>query len=158
MEQSQETICISSFNSTGFGIGVQTFLTTLSIFSNILCIQEHFLLDGKTKNHSNTNKLRKLFNDKYDMYIVPAHKENTQVSRGRGKGGLATLWDKGLTKYVSQIKCSNFRLQVTRFEFPSGSLLLLNTYFPCDPRVNNFNEEELLSLLSEIRNMMNAQK
>ena len=157
MEPSQETVCISSFNSTGFGIGVQNFITTLSIFSNILCIQEHFLLDGKMKNHSNTNKIRKLLNHKYDMFIVPAYKENNQVSRGRGKGGLATLWDKRLTKYVSQVKCSNFRLQVTRFDFPSGSLLLLNTYFPCDPRVHNFNEEELLTLLTEIRLIMSTQ-
>ena len=157
MVPSQESLCISSYNSTGFGVGVQNFVTTLSLFSNILCIQEHFLLDAKTKNHSNTNKLRKLCNVKYDMSIVPAYKENAQVTRGRGKGGLATLWDKSLTKYVSQIKCSNFRLQATRFDFPSGSLLLLNTYFPCDPRTNNFNEDELLSLLAEIKLIMNTQ-
>ena len=64
------------------------------------------------------------------------------------------MWDKNLTKYVSQIKCSNFRLQATRFNLPSGSFLIFNTYFPCDPRVNNFNEEEILTLLAEIRSVM----
>ena len=108
------------------------------------------------KNNSNTNKIRKLLNHKYDMFIVPAYKENNQVSRWRGKGGLATLWDKRLTKYVFQVKFTNFRLQVTRFDFSSGSLLLLNTYFPCDPRVNNFNEDELLTLLTEIRLIMST--
>ena len=91
------------------------------------------------------------------MFIVPAIKDTSQVSTGRGRGGLATMWDKTLTKYVSQIKCSSFRLQVTRFNFPSGSFLLLNTYFPCDPRINNFDEEELLTLLAEIKNVMHVQ-
>ena len=157
METHHRNICITSFNSTGLGIAVQNFLSTLSLFSNILCLQEHFLLDSKSKNYSNTDKLRKLYSSKYDMFIIPAEKEHTQISKGRGKGGLATLWDKNLTKYVSQVKCSSFRLQVTQFSFPSGSLLILNTYFPCDPRVNDFNDEELLALLAEIKNVMNNQ-
>ena len=110
------------------------------------------------KKYSNTNKLRKAFNKKYDMFIVPAHKENQQVNRGRGKGGLATLWDKSLTKYVSLVKCSNFRLQATKFEFPTGSLLLLNSYFPCDPRQVNFNETELLTLLADMKNILLQEK
>ena len=84
------------------------------------------------------------------MFINPAVKENKQVTRGRAKGGLATIWDKGLTKYVSKIKCENFRLQGTKFSLPGGSLLVVNTYFPCDPRVNNFNDNEIVSLLSDI--------
>ena len=157
MELLQKTLCITSYNSTGLGIGAQNFISTLSLFTNILCLQEHFLLDSKSKTHSNTDKLRKLYSNKYDMFIVPAVKDTSQVSRGRGRGGLATMWDKAFTKYVSQIKCSNFRLQATRFNFPSGSFLILNTYFPCDPRVNNFNEEELLTLLAEIKNIMYGQ-
>ena len=157
MKLIQDNICVTSYNSTGFGIGVQNFLSTVSLFSNILCLQEHFLLDGKNKKHSNTDKLRKLCGNKYDMYIVPAFKDQSQVSKGRGIGGLATLWDKCLTKYVSQIKCTSYRLQATKFSFPSGSLLVLNTYFPCDPRNNNFNEDELLELLAEIKHVMNSQ-
>ena len=84
------------------------------------------------------------------MFINPAVKENSQVSRGRAKGGLATIWEKGLTKYVSKIKCENFRLQATKFDFPSGPLLVLNTYFPCDPRTNNFDDSELVKLLTDI--------
>ena len=157
MKLVQSNICVTSYNSTGLGPAVQNFLSTLSLFSNILCIQEHFLLDGKDKKYSNTDKLRKICGDKYDMFIVPAYKDISQVSKGRGIGGLATLWDKCLTKYVSQIKCSSTRLQATKFDFPSGSLLILNTYFPCDPRTNNFNEDELLKLLAEIKMVMNSQ-
>ena len=157
MQLVQSNICVTIYNSTGLGPAVQNFLTTISLFSNILCLQEHFLLDGKDKKHSNTNKLRKICGDRYDMFIVPAFKDISQVSKGRGIGGLATLWDKCLRKYVSQIKCSSTRLQATKFDFPSGSLLILNTYFPCDPRTINFNEDELLKLLAEIKMVMNSQ-
>ena len=145
---------MTSYNSTGFGIAAQSYIQTLLLFSDILCIQEHFLLDNKDKKHSNTNKLRNKFSNSYDMFIVPAYKENLQVSRGRGKGGLAMLWHKSLTKYVSRIKCNNYRLQATKFDLPSGALLVLNSYFPQDPRSSNFDDAEVLSLLTEIRSVI----
>jgi hypothetical protein len=145
---------VSSFNSTGFGIAVQEYIETILIFSDIVCIQEHFLLDNKDKKHSNTNKLRNRFGQNHDMFIVPAHKENSLVSRGRGKGGLATIWDKRLTKYVSKIASTNFRLQATKFNFPSGQFLLINTYFPCDPQKQNFDDTELLALLADIESVI----
>ena len=87
------------------------------------------------------------------MFIVPAMKNTTQVSRGRGSGGLVTLWSKSLTKYVSKINCTNYRLQATKFSFPGGPLLIMNSYFPCDPRVANFDESEVLNLLAEIKSV-----
>ena len=81
------------------------------------------------------------------MFVVPAHKDPNQVSKGRGKGGLVTLWRKNLTKYVSKVNSSNFRVQGTKFTFP-------NAYFPCDPRVCNFDETEVLSLLADIRTLI----
>ena len=148
---SQNNLCITSFNSTGFGLAAQKYIETLLLFSNILCLQEHFLLDAKDKKSSNTDKLRNKFKN-HDMFIVPAHKDNNQVTRGRGKGGLATIWDRKLTNYVSKVKTENFRLQATKFNLPSGPLLIINTYFPCDPRTDNFDDRELLTLLSDIQN------
>ena len=145
-----DNLCITSYNSTGFGIPAQNYIRTLLLFTDILCIQEHFLLDSQDKKYSNTKKLVKQFGASHDMFIVPAHKDNTQVSRGRGKGGLVTIWKKGLTRYVSKVECSNFRIQATKFEFPSKNILLINAYFPCDPRTDSFDETELLTLLADI--------
>ena len=128
----------------------QNFIKTLTIFSDILCVQEHFLLDSGDKKHSNTNKLRTAFGDTHDMFIVPAFKENDVITRGRGKGGLVTMWKKCYTKYVTKIKCDNFRIQATKFNFPNAELLIINLYFMVDPQNNNFNDNELLSLLAEI--------
>ena len=130
-------------------------MQTLLVFSDILCIQEHFLLDCKDKKSSNTNLLRKKFDNEHDMYILPATKSSSQISRGRGKGGLATVWKKGLTKYVSRIETSSFRVQGTKFSFPSGPIVVVNVYFPCDPQNDYFDDTELISLLEEIKSVKN---
>ena len=85
MELSQKPICVTSYNSTGLGLGTIKFVETLLLFSNILCLQEHFLQDSGDKKHSNTNKLRKSFPN-HDMFITPAFKADNRVSRGRAKG------------------------------------------------------------------------
>ena len=153
MELSQKSISVTSYNPTGLGLGAINFIDTLLLYSNILCLQEHFLQDSGDKKHSNTNKLRKSF-PHHDMFITPAYKETNRVCRGRAKGGLATIWHPSLTKYVSKIKCENFRLQGTKFSFPSGSLLIVNSYFPCDPRKEDFDDHELLALLADLNNLI----
>ena len=131
------------------------------LFSDILCVQEHFILAGDKK-HKNTDKLLKLYGKNHDMYIVPAFKNINQVSRGRGSGGMATIWKKSLTKYVTKIPCDNYRIQGTKFDFRSttfegnkaGCFLLLNTYFMCKPTQVNFDEGPLLSLLTDIKRVI----
>ena len=59
-----------------------------------------------------------------------------------------------MTKFVSKFKSENFRLQGTTFSFTLGSLLIVNTYFPCDPRVNNFDDNVVTNLLSDIHTMI----
>ena len=68
------------------------------------------------------------------MFIVTT----TQVIKGRGKGGLVTIWEKSLTKYVFRVTNDNFGIQATKVSFPSGGVLVVNAYFPCDPRTENF--------------------
>ena len=155
MQLSKKPICITSYNSTGLGLGTVKFIDTLLLFTNILCLQEHFLQDSGDKKHSNTNKLRKSFPN-HDMFINPAYKSDTRVCKGRAKGGLATLWHPSLTKYVSKIKSDNFRLLGTKFSFPSGTILIINSYFPCDPRTAAFDDTEILGTLADITSMIDS--
>ena len=99
MAKTNNTICVSSYNSRGFSEEKQDFIKTLQIFSDIVVLQEHMILTAKSKSHSNTNKIVKSLGQNCDMYITPAIKENNRVHGGRGKGGLATIWRKELTKY-----------------------------------------------------------
>ena len=64
------------------------------------------------------------------------------------------MWKKSLTKYVYQIKCDNFRIQVTKFNFPTEPLLIINTYFPWDPQINNFDDTELIDLILDIKSQV----
>ena len=91
MMDTASNLCLTSYNSWGMGIDKQNFISLLSLFSDILCIQEHFLLDSGDRKHSNTYKLKKYFGENHDMYIVPAFKEDTVVKPGWDKGGLATF-------------------------------------------------------------------
>ena len=150
-------LCVTSYNSTGFGKDKEDFIKTLLLFTDIFCLQEHFILNSSDKKHSNTNKIRRAFGDQYDMFIIPAVKSNEKVTRGRGKGGLCTMWRKGLTKYVSKVECNSFRIQATKFQFNSSNFLVINSYFMCDPRTN-FDENELLELLAEIRRVIEVAK
>ena len=147
-------ICICSYNSTGFGLAAKNHIRALSLFSDIICVQEHFLLDAKDKNHSNAQKIKSEFGNIFDMSIVPAVKEETQVSRGRGKGGLVTLWKKNLTQFVTKVNNVGFRIQTTTFKFSSGDFLLIICYFPCDPKKENADDSELLNLLADIRSII----
>ena len=104
MNPTLDSLCLCSYNSTGFGIPAQNYISDLLIFSDILCLQEHFLQDCKDKKVSNTNILRERYDNQPEMYIVPAVKSNSQISRGRGSGGLATIWKRTLTKYVSRVE------------------------------------------------------
>ena len=147
-------LCITSYNSTGFGLSSQNHIRTLLLFSDICCIQEHFLLDCNDKKSSNTDKLKNHFSSSHDMHVVPAVKHNNYVSRGRGSGCLATIWKKELTKFVSRVKCDNPRLLGTRFNFPKWNILMINCYFPCDPRSENYDDTTLVNLIADIRSLI----
>ena len=82
-----DLITVSSFNSTGFKIAAQNFMESLLLGTDILCLQENFLLDSCDRKYSNTDKIKKKFDIGHDMFIVPAVKDTTQITRGRAKGG-----------------------------------------------------------------------
>ena len=64
----------------------------------------------------------------FGMYPVPAVKGS--------KGGLCTMWKKGLTKNVSKINRNNYRVQATRFQVPFANLLTIDSYFMYDPQTD----------------------
>ena len=94
MDNTNYNICVTSYNSGGMGLDRQQYIKTLQLFSDVLCIQEHFLLDSGDRKHSNTNKLKQYFGDTHDMIIKPAYKDKNCITKGRGSGGLVIMWKK----------------------------------------------------------------
>ena len=150
MDNANNIICVTSYNSGGMGLDRQQYIRKLQLFSDILCIQEHFLLDSGDRKHSNTNKLKQYFGGTHDMIIKPAYKDNTFISKGRGSGGLVIMWKKYLTKYITNIKSENYRIQAVKVNFPEAEIVLVNLYFMVDTQNNNDDDNELLNLLAEL--------
>ena len=68
----------------------------------------------------NLAKIEKLLPPELCIYSVPAFKDDSQIKRGRGKGGLSQIWPKSLDHLASRIplKVSN-RVQGSLIQLPS---------------------------------------
>lgn len=133
-----------SYNSTGFNGVKGNFLNFLgaSLNIDIFCLQEHFHL------RQNVSKVQnELLN--YDSFILPATKSCDRVSTGRPSGGLCIFWKRSLNNCIKIIKHPNStRVQAIDFQ---GKYLIINTYFPTDPRTPNFDDFILLKCLEDIK-------
>ena len=114
----------------------------------MLCgLQDHFQL---------VNNLYKLdcFNE-YNVFSIPARKCNNKVHRGRPSGGLSLIYHQSLCAYATQIRVSN-RVQGIKLDIPNSLFLVINTYFPNDPQTVDFNDQEFLQTLEDIKYHVNS--
>ena len=139
-----------SYNSTGLNEAKFKWIRDLikTTDSSFIGIQEHFRKNKTTEdlfvNNFSGNK----------CYIVPGHRDEGQT-RGRPKGGLAQLVSDKLDLKIKHVKEESFRIQGKVIEFPATKLLWLNVYFPTDPLTIEFEETELMEVLSDIEKIMN---
>ena len=121
---------VISYNPTGFNVEKANFikflLNTLDI--DILLIQEHMHL------RQNIFKIQRELNE-FESFFLPAVKNSNNISAGRPSGGICIFWKPSLNKIVNMIKHPNSS-RVQGIEI--GNNLILNTYFPVDPRVATF--------------------
>ena len=143
------TVNFLCYNSTGLNTIKADWIRNLYKVTdcNFISIQEHF------KKNKNTDKFFKDQFPEHISYVIPGHREQNQDS-GRPKGGIAQMIDKKLNVKTDRVATSSFRIQAQILNFPASRVLWLNTYFPTDPGLANFDEEELLELLGEIENLM----
>ena len=140
-----------SYNSTGLNSVKADWIRNLCKVTNsdFISIQEHF---------KKTKTIDKFFRDQFpenSSYIVQGHREK-DCDSGRPKGGIAQMYDKTIDIKVDRISTKNFRIQAQLLNFETTRILWLNTYFPTDPGGEQFEEEELLGLLSDIENVMDT--
>ena len=141
-----QNLSLLSYNSTGWSNFKAEFIQTLLISHSIgICaIQEHFLLK---------NNLYRLscICDNYGIFGIPAFKNNNIIHGGRPSGGLAILYDKRLSQFISHIVVPNsYRVQAIELKIVGESYTFINCYFPTDPRANNFDETVLINTLEDI--------
>ena len=74
---------------------------------------------------------------------------------GRPKNGMFIAVLSCLKEKVEDVSPSSPRIQSALIETQHCKIMLINTYFPQDPRCADFDETEVTLMLSDIRNVMN---
>ena len=146
------TVNFLSYNPTGLDSVVKAKWTRELLCSmniQFVSIQEHL-----KKNVG--NMFHKQF-PKYVPYVIPATRAVMQDS-GRPMGGLAQLQLESIQTKAKRISCENPRIQAQILSFKNISILWINTYFPTDPQVANFDDTELRKVLSDIENIMDSEE
>ena len=137
-------IQLLSYNSRGFNEFKGDYLNTLAsaLNTDFICVQEHMRL---RENVGSVQKELKSFNSTF----IPAVQSNTSIiSAGRASGGLGLLWKRSLDKLVNIVRHPNsYRVHAVTFD---SKFLIVNTYFPVDPRTNTFDDFELVKTLEDI--------
>ena len=90
---------------------------------------------------------------KMDSFVRPAYREIFQES-GRGKGGLAQLVSKTLNIKKEKIPTKHWRLQAQVLHISDYRLIWINCYFPTDLQTMHFDDQELVSVLDELENIL----
>ena len=140
---------IISYNPTGFNLQKANFINFLSSSMNIdiFMVQEHMHL------RQNVYKVENEF-DKFNSFIIPASKSNHCVNSGRPSGGLGIFWKKSLNCNVKMLKHPN-SVRVHAIEL-FNNYLLINSYFPTDPQVVNFDDFHLLKCIEDVKWFINS--
>ena len=139
-------VCIISYNSHGFNGCKRDFIGRIPLLAGcdaIIFNQENFLL--KNNGYMARNAL-----PQHHLIIKPAIKNGLE---GRPKNGMFIAVPSILKDAAKEITVSSERLQCVIVELNSWKMLLVNSYFPTDPRAD-FDENELLILFAEIEKVI----
>ena len=140
-----------SYNSRGFSEQKQNFcmsLTSKSIIGDqlaILCNQENFLL------RSSSYKIIRTFPD-HHCFINPAIK--TGHDKGWARNGMFIAVPNCMVNNVSDVSPGHWRIQALTISSAASTTLLINSYFPVDPKTNDFDENELIEILQVIQRVI----
>lgn len=142
--ENKNNLCIYSYNSRGFSLEKQEIMKSLMTGTDryypILCNQENFLLK------TNSFKINQCLPDN-KIIFKRAIKESLD---GRPKNGMFIAIPNVIEHYVTDVSPNHWRVQAVILSTPKNKILLINTYFPTDPRINEFDTSDLLSTLSAI--------
>ena len=148
LETNMKRLRIYSYNSRGFDQIKQNVCTELLSgieTSSILCNQENFVLKG------NGHKIRQALPD-HHVFIKPAKKDKLE---GRPVNGMFTAIPKELKGKAKDVSPSNDRIQGVMLDEKGDSILILNVYFPADPKTKTYGGDEALeNVLASIECMI----
>ena len=150
-----DEVCILSYNSRGFSATTEAFIRNLVSPSTvgsripILCNQENFIL------RDNSYKIVKSLPG-FHFIIKQAIKNS--LDTGRPKGGLFIAFPSSMKNNIHDVSPEFWRVQAIKIKLSSATVLLINSYFPTDPRRANQDETELQETISSIRKIIRKEE
>ena len=91
-----------------------------------MCRQENFLLC------SNTYKIQQTLPN-YQLFVKPA--VISSHDKGRAKNGMFVAVPSSVRNQVEDISPEYYRVQVLKVKFKTSRCVIVNSYFPCDPKL-----------------------
>ncbi len=144
-----QCVCIYSFNSRGFSEEKQELCRVLMVGSEnnapILCNQENFLL------HGNRRKVKQCLPNSR-IFFKKAVKDS--LNRGRARNGMFIAVPMHLKDHVKDVSPDHWRVQAIVLSTSKSKILIINSYFPTDPKLKEFDTDDLFSTLSVINDTM----
>ena len=147
-----DNICFYSYNSRGFGDDKQDICKILTTknrrYVSIVCNQENFVL--------NNNKFKiKQCLPEHHIFFKPAVMDSLQ---GRPKNRMFIAIPQEMKDNVQDVSPSHWRLQAVVINTLGNKILLINTYFPTDPRIQDYDYSDLLSTLYAINELIETEQ
>lgn len=144
----KDSICIFSYNSRGFTEEKQDICKLLFTenvkYYPILCNQENFILKG------NSYKATKCLTNARVIF-----KEATKESfEGRPKNGMFIAIPSQIKELVRDVSPAHWRVQAVLLSTMTNKVLIINSYFPNDPKVKDFDATDLCSTIAAIDSVL----
>ena len=89
---------------------------------------------------------------RFQMILNPAVKNSHD--KGRPKSGMFITIPQSIKNCVSDVSPGFWRVQAATIKFGNRTTLLINSYFPTDPRRPGADESELLEILGHMKNVI----
>ena len=148
-KSSGKSICIYSYNSRGFAKEKQDIckllMSTAGSVYPVLCNQENFLLRG------NGYQIKRCLPD---SHVIIKEAVKCTHDAGRPKNGMFIAVPMEFKELVTDVSPNHQRVQAVVLQTKGNNILIINTYFPTDPKAENFDSSELLTTLAAIRELL----
>ena len=140
-DKGKEKVCVFSFNSRGFREEKANICKTLfmenSKYFPVLCNQENFILKG------NNYKINQCL-PSARIFFKEAMKDSLE---GRPKNGMFVAIPKEIKERAKDVSPNHWRVQAITLDTGNSKILIINSYFPTDPRTNEFDTKTLWKIM-----------
>ena len=135
-------LSLATYNSHGSGTDRIEYMKGILQVTDILLIQEHWLLDSRFSS---------LEDNISDVHVHGmSGMLESDIQSGRPFGGVAIIWKKNIKCKITPISLSSRRMCAIILTVNNFDNILFNVYMPCDTMYDQNNQSQYNEVLQEI--------